>query len=184
MQSQEVRGCCPLDCQDSCSWIAHVVNGRVERVTGAKDHPFTRGVLCAKVRDYEARTYSPDRLLYPLRRVGPKGEGAFEPITWDEALGTIADRFTEIIDRDGAEALMPLHYMGSMGVVQRRSLMRIFHAIGASRIHGSVCGAAGNAIVQAGHPVGFDPEEIAESELILLWGANVLTTCHHHWHFY
>ncbi len=184
MQPHEVVGCCPLDCQDSCSWIAHVVDGRVERVTGAKDHPFTRGVLCAKVRDYEARTYSPDRLLYPLRRIGPKGKGAFEPISWDEALGTIADRFTEIIDRDGPEALMPLHYMGSMGVVQRRSLMRIFHAVGASRIHGSVCGAAGNAIVQAGHPFGFDPEEIAESELILLWGANVLTTCHHHWHFY
>jgi anaerobic selenocysteine-containing dehydrogenase len=184
MQSREVNGCCPLDCQDSCSWIAHVVDGRVTRVSGAKDHPVTRGVLCAKVRDYEAHTYAPDRLLYPLRRSGPKGEGAFECISWDEALGTIADRFTEIVDRDGPEALMPLQYAGSMCVVQRHSLMRLFHAIGASRIHGSVCAAAVSAIAQAGHPCAYDPEDFAECELVLLWGANLLTTSHHHWHFY
>jgi anaerobic selenocysteine-containing dehydrogenase len=184
MHPQEVMGCCPLDCQDSCSWIAHVVDGRVTRVTGAKDHPVTRGVLCAKVRDYEAHTYSPDRLLYPLRRTGPKGEGAFERISWDEALGTIADRFTEIIDRDGPEALMPLQYAGSMCVVQRHALMRLFHAINASRIHGSVCAAAVGAAIDAGHPVAYDPEDFSECELVLLWGANVLTTSHHHWHFY
>ena len=78
---------------------------------------------------------------------------------------------------------MPIHDMGSMGVLQRRSLMRIFHAIGASRIHGDVCGVATNAITDLNHPCGFDPEDMAESELILLWGANLLTTCHHHWHF-
>ena len=86
----QVKGCCPLDCQDSCSWVAHVDDDRVVRVEGAKDHPVTRGVLCAKVRDYEARVTAPGRLLRPLRRVGAKGSGAFEPISWDEALDTIA----------------------------------------------------------------------------------------------
>ena len=135
---QLVKGCCPLDCQDGCAWVAHVADGRVDRVRGAKEHPFTRGVLCAKVRDYQTRTYAHDRILYPLRRTGPKGEGSFQRTSWDEALNTIAERFAEIISHDGPEALMPLHDMGSIGVLQRRSLMRLFHALGASRIHGSV----------------------------------------------
>jgi len=99
LPSRDVKGCCPLDCQDSCAWIAHVANGRVTGVTGAKDHPVTRGVLCAKVRDYQAHTSSDDRLLYPLRRSGPKGEGRFERVSWDVALDSIASRFREIIDR-------------------------------------------------------------------------------------
>ena len=84
---QLVKGCCPLDCQDSCAWIAHVAEGRVVRVTGAKEHPFTRGILCAKVRDYEARTYAPDRILHPLRRAGLKGDGSFESSSWLTELG-------------------------------------------------------------------------------------------------
>jgi len=184
MQSQKVKGCCPLDCPDSCAWVVHVVEGRATRVTGAKEHPVTRGVLCAKVRDYEAHTYSPDRLLYPLRQMGPKGEGGFERISWHEALETIASHFNEIISRDGPQALMPLQYAGSMGAIQRHALMRLFHAMGASRIHGSTCGAATGAAEKAGHPLTCDPEDLAEAELILLWGANTLTTSHHHWHFY
>jgi len=92
-------------------------------------------------------------------------------------------RFTEIIRSDGPEALMPHSYMGSMGVVQRRALMRLFHAVGATRVHGSICGQAGNVLVAEGHPIGFDPEEFVHSQLILVWGSNDLTTCHHHWHF-
>ncbi|TVQ57861.1 MAG: molybdopterin oxidoreductase family protein [Rhodobacteraceae bacterium] len=180
---RRVRGCCPLDCQDSCAWIATVEDGRVTGVVGDPDHPITQGVLCAKVRDYETRTYAPDRLLHPLRRVGPKGAGQFERISWDEALGTIAARFASVIETHGAEAIMPMNYLGSMGVLQRRALMRLFHALGASAIHGEVCGAAGLPIIEAGHPFGFDPEEIADSELIVLWGANLLTTAHHHWRF-
>ncbi len=179
----EVRGCCPLDCQDSCAWVATVVDGRVTRVVGAGDHPITQGVLCAKVRDYETRAYAPDRLLHPLRRVGPKGSGDFERISWDTALDTIAERFEGVIAQHGAEAIMPLNYLGSMGILQRRSLMRLFHALGSSAIHGEVCGKAGQSITEAGHPFGFDPEEIADSRLIVLWGANILTTAHHHWRF-
>ena len=83
--TKEIKGCCPLDCQDTCAWTAHVEDDRVVRVAGAKDHPFTRGVLCAKVNDYQNRTYAPDRLLHPLRRTGEKGSGTFERISWDEA---------------------------------------------------------------------------------------------------
>jgi len=110
-ETREVRGCCPLDCQDSCSWIAHVEDGRVTRMSGAPEHPFTRGALCAKVRDYQERAYATDRLLHPLRRVGPKGEAAFERISWDEALDTVARRFREIVERHGPEALLPLNYL-------------------------------------------------------------------------
>lgn len=179
----QIKGCCPLDCQDSCSWVAHVHDDRVVRVEGAKDHPITRGVLCAKVRDYEARVTAPDRLLRPLRRSGAKGSGAFEPISWDEALDTIAARFKAIIAEHGAEALLPFQYLGSMGIVQRFALLRIFHALGASLQGGNVCGASASALLADGHPMNVDPEETPEARLILLWGQNVLTTCHHQWHF-
>lgn len=182
MSHIEVKGCCPLDCQDGCSWVAHVEDGAVTKVLGAKDHPFTRGVLCAKVNDYQARTYAPNRLLHPLRRAGAKGSGAFERISWDDAIGEIATRFEAIISAHGAEALMPLHDMGSAGVLQRRALMRLFHALGASSLHGSLCGQAGNVMAADGHLMGFDPETIAGSELILLWGSNLLSTAHRHWH--
>ena len=183
----QIKGCCPLDCQDSCSWVAHVATGadgdRVVRVEGAEDHPITRGVLCAKVRDYETRVTAAERLLRPLRRTGAKGSGAFEPISWDEALDTIAARFKAIVAEHGAEALLPFQYLGSMGIVQRFALLRIFHALGASLQGGNVCGASASALLADGHPMNVDPEETPHARLILLWGQNVLTTCHHQWHF-
>ena len=182
-EQRSIKGCCPHDCQDTCSWVAHVEDGRVVRMTGASEHPFTRGVLCAKVNDYQTRAYAPDRLLHPLRRSGRKGDGAFEQISWPDAIGLIAEEFHTIIARYGAEALLPVNYLGSMGVVQRRALMRLFNALGASDQYGSICGAAGNVIEAEGHPRGFDPETIVDSRMIILWGANVLTTSHHHWHF-
>jgi anaerobic selenocysteine-containing dehydrogenase len=182
-ESRLVKGCCPLDCQDTCSWVAEVDDGRVTAVRGAKDHPFTRGVLCAKVNDYPARTYSPDRLLHPLRRVGAKGSGAFERISWDAALDVVAERFSNIAATHGAEALLPHRYLGSMGMVQFRSPMRLFHALGASRISGGICNVAANEAAKDGLPLGFDPEATVDSRLILLWGINILSTCHHHWHF-
>jgi anaerobic selenocysteine-containing dehydrogenase len=179
----EVKGCCPLDCQDSCAWIAQVDGGRVARIEGAKDHPITRGALCAKVRDYENRVTAPDRLLRPMRRAGAKGSGSFAAICWDEALDEIAVRFKAIIAEHGAEALMPFHYLGTQGLVQRFALERIFHGLGASRLSGGVCGASASAVLSEGHPLNFDPEETPHARLILLWGQNVLTTCHHQWHF-
>jgi anaerobic selenocysteine-containing dehydrogenase len=163
--------------------VAKVEDGRVTGVEGAKDHPVTRGVLCAKVKDYEARLTAPDRLLTPLKRSGPKGSGAFTPISWDEALGEIASRFKAIIAEHGSEALMPFSYLGTQGVVQRRALNRIFHALGASRKTGGVCAVSAIALLVEGHPIGVDPEETEEADLIILWGQNVLSTCHHQWHF-
>ncbi|WP_135505233.1 molybdopterin-containing oxidoreductase family protein [Roseovarius aestuariivivens] len=183
MSHTEVPGCCPHDCQDGCSWVAHVEEGEVTKVVGSKEHPFTRGILCAKVNDYQTRTYASDRLLHPLRRTGAKGSGKFEQISWDDALREIAAKFGNIINDWGSEALMPLHDMGSAGALQRRALMRLFHHLGASRLHGSLCGQSGNAVAAEGHPISFDPETLAESECILLWGANLLSTAHHHWHF-
>lgn len=167
VQVEKIKGCCPLDCQDTCSWVANVENGSVVRMEGAPEHPFTRGTLCAKVNDYQERTYAPDRLLYPLRRAGAKGAGQFIRISWDEAIEKIASSFTGIIDEYGAEALMPLNSMGSMGVVQHRALMRLFHALGASRFHSSICGAPGNTLKAEGHPRGFDPKEVAESRFVI-----------------
>lgn len=178
-----IKGSCPLDCQDTCSWVAQVEDGRVIKVAGAKDHPFTRGVLCAKVKDYEQRTYASDRLLYPLRRTGSKGSAEFEQITWGDAIDTIAGRFGEIIEEDGPEALMPHFYLGSLGAVQHDALRRLFHALGATRLSGSICAQATNVLAGEGFPIGFDPEDIVQAELILVWGANLLTTAHHHWHF-
>lgn len=153
------------------------------RVEGAKDHPITRGTLCAKVNDYQAKTYAPDRLLRPARRTGPKGAGEFEAISWEIALDLIAERFQDIIATDGPEAILPINYLGSMGVVQRRALMRVFHALGTSRFHGSVCGAAGNILEEEGHPRGFDPEDQVHARFVLMWGSNLLSTAHHAWHF-
>ncbi len=183
MSTQHVKGVCPVDCMDSCAWIATVEDGRVTGVAGDKAHPITRGALCAKLRDYEQRLTAPGRLLHPMRRIGAKGEGAFERITWNEALDTIAARFTAIIASDGAEALMPFWYLGSMGVVQRLAPMRLFHALGASRIHGNVCGESVSTLGAEGHPIGIDPQESPDAELIILWGQNILTTGHHQWHF-
>ncbi len=182
MPTSEVKGCCPLDCQDGCSWVAHVDEGRVTKVTGSKEHPFTRGILCAKVNDYQAKTYAEDRLLYPLRRTGPKGGRSFERVSWDEVLDQIAGRFGEIISTYGAEALMPLHDMGSAGVLQRRALMRLFYALGTSQIHGSLCAQSAIMTMVDGHVMNFDPALMAQSDVILLWGSNLLSTAHHHWH--
>jgi len=183
MNFHTVKGCCPLDCQDSCSWVAHIEDGRVVRLEGAADHPVTRGVLCAKVKDYQERVYAPDRLLHPLLRVGPKGAGQFRRIDWEEAGARIADRFGAIIAGHGSEALLPVNFAGSLGVVQRRALLRLFHVLGASRFHGSICGQSGNALAAEGHPLGFDPEEMEDSRLVVLWGCNLLTTAPHGWRF-
>jgi len=182
-ETRTVQGTCPLDCPDTCAWQAVVEDGKVVCVEGDKAHPFTRGVLCAKVNDYQTRTYSPERLLHPLRRTGAKGAGEFERISWEQAVDTIAERFSEIITRHGGEALMPVTYFGSMGAVQEYAPLRLLHALGVSDRIGNICGAPGLAMMATGHAIGFDPEEYDKAKFIILWGVNVLTTGHHHWHF-
>jgi len=111
------HGGCPHDCPDTCSMEYHVQDGKLLKVTGNKEHPMTRGGLCVKLKDYEKRHYHPNRLLYPMKRVGAKGSKQFERITWDEALETITSKWKKIIETDGPQAIMPNSYLGNQGLV-------------------------------------------------------------------
>ena len=146
-----VRGACPHDCPDTCAWEVTVENGTAIKLMGDKNHPFTRGGLCAKVNHYlEDRVYSPDRLLYPLLSVGKKGEGHFEPVSWDEALDDVATQLKRIIAEDGPSAILPYSYMGTQGMIQGASLDRRFFArVGATRLERAVCGSAGGSGIAA-----------------------------------
>ena len=182
-----VRGACPHDCPDTCAWTVTVENGRAVELKGDPDHPFTRGGLCTKVNHFlQDRTYNPDRLLRPLRRSGPKGSGAFEPVTWDQALDDIATRLKAIVAESGAEAVMPYSYMGTQGLVQGSAMSDPFFArLGATHLVRSVCGSAGLAglnMTIGGGP-GFLPEELVHSRHIILWGTNTISTNLHLWPF-
>ena len=182
-----VRGACPHDCPDTCAWQVTVENGRAVRMAGDPEHPFTRGFLCAKVNRYVERTYHRDRLLRPLKRVGAKGEGRFAPVSWDEALDEIAARLGEIArSADGPQAILPYSYAGTMGMIQGESMdRRFFHALGASRLLRTICAAAGAHAMKmtVGANIGADAEGIPESDLVILWGTNTLTSNPHLWPF-
>jgi anaerobic selenocysteine-containing dehydrogenase len=167
--------------------LVTVEAGRAVRVAGDPDHPVTRGFLCAKVNRYVERTYHGDRLRRPMRRVGPKGSGRFEPISWDDALGEIATRLNDIRhSSDGPQAILPYSYAGTMGMVQGSSMdRRLFHLLGASLLDRTICSMAGTMGMRmtVGANIGADPEGVPESDLILLWGTNTLTANPHFWPF-
>lgn len=166
--------------------LVTVEHGRVTRLRGDPEHPVTRGFLCEKVVRYLDRQYSPQRLLYPQRRVGRKGEGRFERISWDEALDEIAQRLDRIVRDYGPEAVLPYSYAGTMGLLQGASMdRRFFHRLGASRLERTICSAAGTAALAMtlGHRYGTEPEQFRHARLVLLWGANVLGANIHLWPF-
>lgn len=178
-----VRGACPHDCPDTCALVVTVEGGRATRVAGATDHPTTNGFLCTKVNRYLERTYSPQRVLYPMKRVGRKGEGKFARITWDEAIGTIATRFAAIA-ADDPQSIQPYSYAGTMGLVQGESMdRRFFHRLGASLLDRTICASAGAAGYKAtiGASIGTDPERFDEAKLIIIWGSNPITSNVHLW---
>jgi anaerobic selenocysteine-containing dehydrogenase len=180
-----VRGACPHDCPDTCAMLVHVKDGRAVRVQGDPEHPVTQGFLCTKVNRYVERTYHAERLTTPLRRVGPKGQGIFEPATWDEALDDIA-RHLEQIRRspDGPQAILPYSYAGTMGLVQGSGMdRRFFHRIGASLLDRTICATAGSEGWRNtyGDRMGPTPEEVEHARLIVLWGTNTLTSNPHLW---
>lgn len=180
------RSVCALDCPDTCSILVTVENGRATKLRGNPDHPVTRGFLCPKVTKYLDRQYSPDRLLYPQRRAGRKGEGRFERISWDEALGAIADRLGAIAREHGSEAILPYSYAGNMGLLNAAGMdRRFFHRLGASRLDRTICAEAGTSALNAtmGYRYGVDPEQFPEARLILAWGANILGANPHLWPF-
>ncbi len=168
------RSVCPLDCPDTCSILVTVEDGKLVKLQGDPDHPFTRGYLCGKVSRYDERVYSPERLLHPMKRTGPKGTQQFRRITWDEALDTIAARFQKIVEEHGGEAILPYSYGGTLGVVQRNAGHRFFHRLGASRLVRTICSPAATFGFNytVGASLGPDPESVTESDYIVIWGQN------------
>lgn len=172
---------CPHDCPSTCALEVERLDAhRIGRVYGAKDNPYTAGVVCAKVARYAERQHHPDRLGHPLRRVGGKGDGraAFAPISWDEALDEVAEAFTKAAQRHGSEAVWPYFYAGTMGLVQRDGIERLRHVMRYSRQHRTICVALADAGWLAGVGVkrGVDSREMAESDLIVMWGGNPVST--------
>jgi anaerobic selenocysteine-containing dehydrogenase len=167
--------------------LVTVRDGRAIRVAGDPTHPFTQGFLCAKVNRYVERTYHADRLHTPMRRVGPKGSGAFAPVSWDEALREVGERLQEIVASEhGPQAILPYSYAGTMGLLQGSSMdRRFFHRLGASRLDRTICSMAGTVGLRmtVGANVGADAEGLPESDLVLLWGTNTLTANPHLWPF-
>lgn len=180
-----VRAACPHDCPDTCAIRVTVQHGRAIRVQGDPDHPPTHGALCTKVSRYPERTYHAERVLHPLRRVGPKGSGQFERVGWDEALADIVSRLQAIAARD-PQAIVPYSYAGTMGLLQGESMdRRFFHRLGASLLDRTICASAGGEALAAtyGGKIGMHVEHFAESKLILIWGSNSIASNLHFWTF-
>jgi anaerobic selenocysteine-containing dehydrogenase len=178
-----VRGACPHDCPDTCALLTTVENGRAIKVQGNPAHPMTDGVLCTKVSKYTERTYHPERILTPLKRVGLKGTGQFEPVSWAEALDDIAARLKTIAAHD-PQAIVPYSYAGTMGLVQGESIAaRFFHKLGASLLDRTICASAGaeGLTYTLGGKVGMKVQHFAESQLILIWGSNSIGSNLHFW---
>jgi anaerobic selenocysteine-containing dehydrogenase len=181
----QILGACPHDCPDTCSLLTTVQNGVAIKVQGNPAHPHTAGSLCTKVSRYTERTYHPERILQPLKRVGPKGSGQFEPVSWHAALSDIAARLGAIAARE-PQAILPYSYAGTMGLVQGESIAaRFFNQLGASQLERTICAAAGGeGLVQTlGAKVGMRVEFFAESKLILIWGSNSVTSNLHFWRY-
>ena len=177
---------CPLDCPDTCSVLVTIEEGRAVRLRGNPNHPVTQGFLCGKVTRYLDKQYHPDRLLYPLRRTGAKGEGRFERISWDQALATIASRLAAIAAEFGSESVLPYSYAGTMGLLNGSSMdRRFFHRLGASQLDRTICAAAGTEALMDvyGTRLGTEPEQFRHARLILAWGANIHGTNSHLWPF-
>lgn len=180
-----IHATCPHDCPDTCSMLVTVKDGKAISLKGNPDHPITKGFLCGKVSRYIERTYHPTRLLHPLKRIGAKGEGGFEKISWQEAIDTVASKLGSIIDSPfGPQSILPYSYAGTMGRLQGSSIdRRFFHRIGASLLERTICATAGVAGSQMtlGARAAIDPEAVLHSKLIINWGSNTSVTNSHLW---
>jgi anaerobic selenocysteine-containing dehydrogenase len=191
-----VHAACPHDCPDACGVLITIDDGRATKIQGDPAHPVTRGFLCAKVAKYLDRVYSPDRLLYPMRRKegvpkGPCGPGtpashAFERISWDEALDEITRRFRQLADHYGPESILPYSYGGTLGALNGASMdRRFFHRLGASQLERSICSTAGEEGLKSvlGVKLGTEPEQFVHSRYIIAWGSNIHGNNVHLWPF-
>jgi len=186
-----VYGACPHDCPDACGVLITVEDGRATRIQGDPNHPVTRGFLCAKVTKYLDRVYSPDRVLYPMRRTTPKGQGKgdatdFARISWDEALDEISTRLQKISDESGPESILPYSYGGTLGQLNYSGMAsRFFHRLGASQLNRTICATAGGdaLLTVLGRKLGTEPEQFRNSKYIIAWGANIHGNNIHLWPF-
>jgi anaerobic selenocysteine-containing dehydrogenase len=179
-------GGCPHDCPDTCAMIYEVADGRLVEVRGNKEHPMTRGGLCVKLKDYHDHHYNPDRVLYPLRRIGPKGSRQFARITWDEAIAEITKRWKEIIARYGSQAIMPYSYLGNEGLVQGLTAGdAFFNRLGSTVNEKTFCASGSSTawLLTVGPTGGVDPESFVHSRYIVIWACNSISTNLHHWPF-
>ncbi len=179
------HGGCPHDCPDTCSMVFEVENGKLIAVKGNPDHPMTRGGLCVKLKDYEKRHHHPDRILYPLRRTGPKGSGSFERISWNQALDEITEKWKAIIDEYGPQAIIPYSYLGHQGLVHGlNGGDAFFNRMGATVCERTFCGEGSCTawLLTVGPTAGVDPESFIHAKYIVLWACNSVSTNLHHWH--
>lgn len=172
------RSACPYDCPDSCGLIMETDGKTVFSVKGDPDHPITKGFICGKMQHFEEMIHHPDRILTPLKRTGFKGSGQFEPITWAEALDEISDRWQKIIENYGSEAILPYSYAGNLHMIQNKCGEAFFHRLGASRLERTICSKAKTAGFHQiiGNTNGLNPNELAYSDYIIVWGSNVNAT--------
>ena len=181
-----IRAVCPHDCPDTCAMLVEVDDhGRAVRVKGDPAHPFTHGGLCVKVAHYEQRTYHANRLLYPMKRTGRKGEGQFARISWDEALETVAAKLKSIA-AENPQSILPYSYAGTMGLLQGSSMdRRFFHRLGASLLDRTICSSAGGFAMRytVGASVGTNPETVDQAQYIIIWGSNIITSNIHLWRY-
>ena len=183
-QTRTHFGACPHDCPDTCAMIYEVEDEKLISVKGNKDHPMTRGTLCVKVKDYEKRHYHPDRLLYPHKRVGKKGEKKFERISWEEAIDTIHSKWVKIIDEYGPQAILPFSYLGNQGLVHGlNGGDSFFNKLGATVCERTFCGEGSCTawLSTIGPTAGVDPESYIHSKYIVIWACNSVSTNLHHW---
>src|SRR6266567_4329208 len=186
MSNQIIRAVCPHDCPDTCAMLVELdASGRAVRVKGDPENPYTHGGLCVKVAHYEKRTYHKDRLLYPMKRAGRKGEGKFERISWNEALETVTARLKAITEQN-PQSILPYSYAGTMGLLQGGSMdRRFFHRLGASLLDRTICSTAGMFGMRytVGASVGTNPETVDQAKYILIWGSNIITSNIHLWRY-
>ena len=185
-ETRTVRGACPQDCPDTCAFLYHVEDGKLVEVTGDPEHPMTRGGLCVKLKNFAEHHYNPDRLLHPMKRVGPKGSGQFQKISWDDALAEIKARWTEIIAEHGAEAIMPHAYLGHQGTLNGLTAGdAFFNRLGSTVAEKTYCesGSSTAWIMTVGPTGGLDVESLEFSKYIIVWGMNMLNTNLHAWPF-
>jgi anaerobic selenocysteine-containing dehydrogenase len=172
------KSICPYDCPTTCGLLVESDGTRITKVKGDPDDPICGGLICRKMQRYEKSIHSPDRILTPLKRTGDKGEGRFEPISWDEAVETITEKWKQSLDEYGADSILPFYYSGVMSLIQRNCGDALFNKMGACQLIKTLCSSAKGAGYQSvlGGTGGLDPRELADSDMYIVWGSNMKAT--------